>query len=71
LANGNAELLRRMAWPGLTVRVEGEAPMTTATALTVPAAAATNAVKASLPLGVPATAAAVPAVTNTVSPPPL
>lgn len=25
LANWNAELLRRMAWPGLTVRVEGEA----------------------------------------------
>ena len=70
LANWNAELLRRMAWPGLTVRVEGEVPMTTATALTVPAAAATNAVKASLPLGVPATGAAVPAVTNTVSPPP-
>jgi len=57
LANWNAELLRRMVWPGLTVRVEGEVPMTPATALTVPAAAAT--------------AAAVPAVTNTVSPPPL
>jgi len=27
LANWNAELLRRMAWPGLTVRVEGEAPV--------------------------------------------
>lgn len=26
LANWNAELLRRMAWPGLPVRVEGEAP---------------------------------------------
>ena len=26
LANWNAEFLRRMAWPGLTVRVEGEAP---------------------------------------------
>ena len=70
LANWNAELLRRMAWPGLTVRVEGEVSMTAATALTVPAAVATNAVKASLPLGVPATATAVPAVTNTVSPPP-
>jgi hypothetical protein len=71
LANWNAELLRRMAWPGLTVRVEGEVSMTTATALTVPAAAATNAVKASQPLGVPVTAAAVPVVTNTVSLPPL
>jgi lipoprotein-anchoring transpeptidase ErfK/SrfK len=27
LANWNAELLRRMAWPGLTVRVEGETPV--------------------------------------------
>ena len=30
LANWNAELLRRMAWPGLTVRVEGDAPPATA-----------------------------------------
>ena len=29
LANWNAELLRRMAWPGLPVRVEGEAPVAT------------------------------------------
>lgn len=32
LANWNAELLRRMAWPGLTVRVEGDAPPSTASA---------------------------------------
>ncbi len=76
LANWNAELLRRMAWPGLTVRVEGEVPGTTATALTASATAVTNAVKASLPSGVPANAAAsasssVPAITNSVSTPPL
>jgi hypothetical protein len=76
LANWNAELLRRMAWPGLTVRVEGEVPGTTSTALTASATAVTNAVKASLPSGVPANAAASassasPAITNSVSPPPL
>jgi lipoprotein-anchoring transpeptidase ErfK/SrfK len=76
LANWNAELLRRMAWPGLTVRVEGEVLGTPASALTTTAMtpmAATNAVKAPPPLGVPVNGApvAVPAGTNTVSPPPL
>ena len=76
LANWNAELLRRMAWPGLTVRVEGEVLGTPASALTTTAMtpmAATNAVKAPPPLGVPVNAApsALPAGTNTVSPPPL
>jgi lipoprotein-anchoring transpeptidase ErfK/SrfK len=47
LANWNAELLRRMAWPGLPVRVEGEAsipstPLTQATNTT----SVTNALKA-------------------------
>ncbi len=75
LANWNAELLRRMAWPGLTVRVEGEVLGTPASALTTTAMtpmAATNAVKAPPPLGVPVNGApvAVPAGTNTVSPPP-
>ena len=74
LANWNAELLRRMAWPGLTVRVEGEAPGTPSKAVTASETAVTNAVKASLPLGVPATAAAsssAPAITNSVATPPL
>ncbi len=73
LANWNAELLRRMAWPGLTVRVEGEVLGTPASALTTTATTATNSVKAPPPLGVPVNGApvAVPAGTNTVSPPPL
>jgi lipoprotein-anchoring transpeptidase ErfK/SrfK len=76
LANWNAELLRRMAWPGLTVRVEGEVPGTPSTALTASATTVTNAVKASLPSGVSTNTAApasssVPAITNSVSTPPL
>jgi lipoprotein-anchoring transpeptidase ErfK/SrfK len=70
LANWNAELLRRMAWPGLTVRVEGEAPGTPSTVLTASATTVTNAVKASLPSGVstnPAPSSS-PAITNSVSP---
>lgn len=41
LANWNAELLRRMAWPGLPVRVEGETPVAAASVASA-ASTATN-----------------------------
>ena len=48
LANWNAELLRRMAWPGLPVRVEGGTPPASATA--------TNAMPTGpIPMAAPAT----------------
>ena len=79
LANWNAELLRRMAWPGLPVRVEGEAPLvaasvasavSTATNWTNPTAstiADTNTVKAPLS-SVPGSSVRVPVGTNTAQP---
>jgi len=79
LANWNAELLRRMAWPGLPVRVEGEAPqvaasvastVSTATNWTNPTAstiADTNTVKAPLS-SVPGSSVRVPVGTNTAQP---
>jgi len=79
LANWNAELLRRMAWPGLPVRVEGEAPpvaasvasaVSTATNWTNPTASIisdTNTVKAPLS-SVPGSSVRVPVGTNTAQP---
>lgn len=42
LANWNAELFRRMAWPGLTVRVEGEASVPATPSTPTTAGASTN-----------------------------
>ena len=79
LANWNAELLRRMAWPGLPVRVEGEAPpvaasvasaVSTATNWTNPTASIisdTNTLKAPLS-SVPGSSVRVPVGTNTAQP---
>lgn len=79
LANWNAELLRRMAWPGLPVRVEGEAPLvaasvtsavSTATNWTNPTASIisdTNTVKAPLS-SVSGSSVRVPVGTNTAQP---
>jgi len=71
LANWNAELLGRMAWPGLTVRVEGEAAVVPATApRSIPGSRGNSEVPAA---GVTVVPTAIPPATpgaSTVSVPP-